>query len=232
LPRYNYALALFLNEQYKEAADQLRPVLARNQRDGESFYLLSKALLKTDDATAAADFDNQARRFLPNYAKLETEWQKSNQLDALGLRVEQPLRRDFVSVVLTKRGETTPVQTAVNETEKLMNEAKALYKAGSDDEAMQVLRRILASEPMSAEAYLLLGNIHLRHGDLDQSISSLKTALFWDNRLIDGHIALGKIYLERKDCPQAQNYSASALSLDENNEQALALKRSVERCSK
>ena len=97
---------------------------------------------------------------------------------------------------------------------------------------MQVLRRVLASEPMSAEAYLLLGNIHLRRGDLDLAKDALKTALFWDNRLIEAHIALGKIFLEKKDCLQAQNYSQSALTLDANNEQALALQRSVERCSK
>jgi Flp pilus assembly protein TadD len=230
-PRFNYGLALFLNDNFTEAAEQFRPVLAMNPRDGESYYLLAKTLTKLGDA-AGAEFDNQARRLLPNYAKIETDWQRTNSPDAVNLRVEQPPRKDFVSVVLIKRQDSAQIQTPVNETEALLSQARDLYKAGGDDDAMQVLRRVLASEPMSAEAYLLLGNIHLRRGDLDLAKDALKTALFWDNRLIDAHIALGKIFLEKKDCLQAQNYSQSALALDANSEQALALQRSVERCSK
>ena len=230
-PRFNYGLALFLNNDFKGAAEQLRPVLTMNQRDGESYYLLAKSLAKMGDATSS-EFDNQARRFLANYAKLETDWQRTNSPDGLNLRVEQPVRKDFVSVVLVKRQDVAQIQAPVNETETLLAQARDLYKTGNDDDAMQILRRVLASEPMSAEAYLLLGNIHLRRGDLEQAKDSLKTALFWDNRLIEGHIALGKIFLEKKDCLQAQNYSRSALEIDGNNEQAAALQRSVERCSK
>jgi tetratricopeptide (TPR) repeat protein len=227
--RFNYGYAQFLNNNFAEAAQNLRPALAARPTDGEAYFLLAKSLEKLGDASAA-DFDNQARRFLPNYAKFETEWTRSKTVDA-NLRLQQPARKDFVSVILTKR-QNTPVQAPVNETEKSLIQARASYKAGRDDDAMQILRKVLSSEPMSAEAYLLLGNIHLRRGDIDQSISSLKTALFWDNRLIEAYIALGKIYLERKDCLQAQNYSRSALELDQNNTDAEALQRQVEKCSK
>jgi Tfp pilus assembly protein PilF len=94
------------------------------------------------------------------------------------------------------------------------------------------LRKILAGEPMSARAYLLLGKIHLRRGDLEQAGSSFKTALFWDNGLIDAHVSLGKIYVERGDCLQAKNYAVSALAIDADYQDALALGRLVERCSK
>lgn len=230
--RFNYGFALFLNNNYTEAAKELRPVLANNSRDGESYFLLAKALEKLGD-TSAADFDNQARRFLTEnnkYAKLESDW-KNSKIDGINLRVAQPPRKDFVSVVLIKK-QATPVQTALNETETLLAQARGYYVSGSDDEAMSVLRRVLVSEPMSAEAYLLLGNIHLRRGDLEQSISSLKTALFWDNQLIDAHIALGKIYLQKGDCLQAKNYSASAMVIDKENQNALGLERQIERCGK
>lgn len=228
---FNYGLALYLSDKFADAAAQFRPVLAANPRDGEAYYLLAKSLAKIADGSAA-EFDNQARRFLTNYAKVETDFQKTNSPDAINLRVKQPPRRDFVSIVLTKRQPASQTQTPANETETLLAQARDFYKAGRDDDAMQILRRVLASEPMSAEAYLILGSIHLRRGDLEQSVSSLKTALFWDNQLIDAHIALGKIFLEKKDCQQAQNYSRSALLIDANNEQAAALQRSVERCGK
>ena len=231
-PRFNYALALFLNNDYKEAANQFRPVLAANPRDGESYFLLAKALEKLGDTTSA-DFDNQARRFLVEnnrYAKLESNW-KNGQIDEVNLRVQQPPRKDFVSVVLIKK-QSAPIQAPLNETENLLTQARAMYKNGSDDEAMAVLRRVLASEPMSAEAYLLLGNIHLRRGDLEQAVSSLKTALFWDNKLIMAHVGLGKIYLQRGDCLQAKNYTSSALVVEAENQDALGLQRQVERCGK
>ena len=85
---------------------------------------------------------------------------------------------------------------------------------------------------MSAESYLLLGKIHLRRGDMDQAISSFKTSIFWDNKLIDAHVSLGKIYVEKSDCLQAKAYVASALEINAENADALALQRLSERCSK
>lgn len=242
--RFNYGLALFLNLQYAEAAQELRPVLAGSPKDGESYFLLAKTLELLKDASAA-DFDNQARRFLTEgdrYAKLQTEWSRSKTTDAIGLRVVQPPRRDFVGVILLKN-QTRTVQTPVNETEALLVQARQHYKDGRDDDAMAVLRRVLVSEPMSAESYYLLGMIHLRRGDKDQSVSSLKTALFWDNRLINAYIGLVKIYLEKGDCLQAKNYMTSgrevlnqlerdsAAQFEEKKSEVEGLQRLVERCS-
>jgi tetratricopeptide (TPR) repeat protein len=243
--RFNYGLALFSNLQYTEAAQELRPVLAGSPKDGESYFLLAKSLELLKD-TSATDFDNQARRFLTDgdrYAKLQTEWTRSRTTDAIGLRVVQPPRKDFVGVILLKN-QTRTVQTPVNETEVLLVQARQYYKDGRDDDAMAVLRRVLVSEPMSAESYYLLGMIHLRRGDKDQSVSSLKTALFWDNRLINAYIALIKIYLEKGDCLQTKNYltsalevlnqlkdSTSAAQIEEKMQEVNGLQRLVERCS-
>ena len=231
--RFNYAVASFLNGDFPEASSQLGPLTAATSRDGEAFYVLAKALSAQNEATAPAA-DNQARTFLSSanrYANLEKEWLKTKNLTDINLRVEQPQRKDFVSVVLSRRN-SGPVQPALNETDTLLAQARTLYKNGNDDDAMAALRRVLAGEPMSAESYLILGKIHLRRGDLDQAISSFKTAIFWDNRQIDAHVSLGKIYLERGDCLQAKNYSASAAEIDANNAEAVALQRLTERCSK
>lgn len=230
--RFNYGFALFINANYAEAAEQLRPVLASNPKDGEAYFLLAKTLELLKD-TAAADFDNQARRFLTEgdrYAKLQTEWSRLHTTDTIGLRVVQPPRKDFVGVILLKN-QTRIVRTPVNETETLLIQARQFYKDGRDDDSMAVLRRVLVGEPMSAESYYLLGMIHLRRGDLDQSVSSLKTALFWDNRLIDAYIALVKIYLQKGDCLQAQNYYRSASEIETENQEVQGLQRLVERCS-
>ncbi len=231
--RFNYGLALFLSGDYKGAADNLRPAIALNPRDGESYFLLAKALENLKDQTAA-DIDNQARQNLTaenKYANLQKEWLAQQTVSVIGVRIQQPSRKDFVSVVLSNR-QPAPMEKPLNETESLLAQAWTLYKDGNDDEAMAVLRKVLSSEPMSAESYLLLGNIHLRRGDLEQAVSSLKTALFWDNKLIMAHVGLGKIYLQRGDCLQAKNYASSALAVDSENQDALGLQRQVERCSK
>lgn len=231
--QFNYGAALFLNNNLQGAIPVLKQVVAANQRDGEAYYLLAKALESQKDPTAA-DMDNLARRFLTEgnkYANLEKEWVKSRTVSDIQLRVEQPARKDFVSVVLIRKRSAGP-QTPVDETEGLLAQARTLYKNGNDADALIILRRIFLSEPMSAESHLLTGKIVLRSGDRDQAISSLKTALFWDNGLIDAHILLGKIYLEKRDCLQAKNYAASAAQIDAENQEVLGLQRQVEKCSK
>lgn len=230
--RFNYAVALFLNGNRVDAAEELRKVIGSGS-DGEAFYVLSKALAELKDPEAA-EFDNQARIMLASgnrYAALETEWQRSETIENVKLRVKQPARKDFVSVVLSRKN-APPTIAAPSETDRLLSEARAHYKEGRDDEAMAVLRRVLAGEPMSAQSYLILGKIHLRRGDLEQAISSLKTALFWDNRLVDAHVSLGRIYLERGECLYVKNYAASAAEIDRENQDVIALQRQAERCSK
>ena len=231
--RFNYGMALFQMENMVEAAANLRSSIAANPRDGEAYYLLAKALETLKDATAA-DINNQAQRFLTDnnrYAKLETEWLKSKTISDISLRVNQPARKDFVAVVLSRKP-TTNTTAQISEAESLLGLARTLIKNGNDDEAMTTLRRVLASEPMSSESYLLLGKINLRRGDIDLAISQFKTAIFWDNRLVEAHVSLGKIYVEKGDCLQAKNYAASAIEIGGENQDALALQRLSERCSK
>lgn len=231
--RFNYGAALFISGDMAEAVKSLKAAIAANANDGDAYFLLAKALEQLKDPLAASA-DNQARQKLTTnnrYASLQKEWEKSKTVDDIPLRVEQPSRKDFVAVILSRKQGTT-VQPQVNETEALLAKARTMVANGQDEEAMPVLRRILASEPMSAESYLLLGRIHLRRGDIDQAISSFKTSIFWDSRKIEAHISLGKIYVEKGDCQQAKTYAASAAEIDENNEDVIALERLADRCSK
>jgi tetratricopeptide (TPR) repeat protein len=232
-PKFNYGFALFLTENYKDAVTELLNVIGKNQVDGEAYFLLAKGFEKIGDTEKAVNAEENAKRYLTRnnkYAKLQVEWENKKNLE-IEMRVEKPSRKDFVGV-LSNENSTASAQTSLNETDLLLAQAKKFYGDGNDDEAMSVLRKVLVSEPMSAQAYLLLGKIHLRRGDQEQAVSSLKTALFWDNRLIEAHIGLGRIYLEKEDCLQAKNYSASAFALDPDNQEAVALQRLVERCSK
>lgn len=233
-PHFNYGFALYLQNDFKKAAEQFKPVLKNNPRDGEAYFLIAKALYKAGDKQTADQMDNQARTFLTlgnRYAQLESNW-NGGKIDGINLRVKQPTRKEFVSVILTNNKAATPVRTTDDEAEKLLAQAQEHYKSGDDNKAMDVLRRVQAIEPMNAEIYLLLGKIHFRRGDLERAADSFKTALFWNNQMVDAHVTLGKIFMQKGDCLQAKNYSRSALEVDKEDENAQAFERQVERCAK
>lgn len=228
--RFNYAYALFLNGNYAEAADQLRPVITSNPRDGQAYFLFAKALEHTGNNEAAQAADDQARRYLPTYAKWQTEWQKSQTTKDVSLRLREAFNRDDYFTILRGRNEAN--EAAENSTQDLLAKARELYTAGRDEEALPELHRVVMVEPTNAEAYLLSGRINLRRGDQEAAIAALKTAIFWDPKLIDAHILLGRIFLERGDRGEAVKYATSAINIDPNNQEAIALQRQVTMGSK
>ncbi|HKZ02709.1 MAG TPA: tetratricopeptide repeat protein [Pyrinomonadaceae bacterium] len=223
---FNYAFALFLAGKYAEAADQLRPVITADPRDGQAYFLFAKSLERIGKTEAATAADDQARRYLQSYAKWQTEWQKSQTVSGLSLRMRDVLNRDDV-YDLMRRKELATNSVVSSPTEDLLVKARELYQAGRDDEALPALHRVVMIEPTNAEAYLLSGRINQRRGDQEAAIAALKTAIFWDPKLIDGHILLGKIFLERGDRGEATKYATTAITLDPNNQEAIALQRQV-----
>lgn len=225
LVHFNYALALFLSGKYAEAADQLKPVITADPRDGQAYFLYAKSLEKTGKTETANAADDQARRYLQTYAKWQTEWQKSQSVNGVSLRMRDVLNRDDVSGLMRKKA--IAENDAGSATEDLLAKARGLYQEGRDDEALPELHRVVMLEPTNAEAYLLSGRINQRRGDQEAAIAALKTAIFWDPRLIDAHILLGRIFLERGDRGEATKFAASAMTLDPNNQEAIALQRQV-----
>lgn len=221
---FNYAYGLFLNEKYSQAADKLEKVIATDQRDGQAYYLLAKAQARANHTEAATAADNQARRYLPSYAKWETDWQKSQAVMNLNLRSRDVLNQ----VDISDLSRVKAIEAAnANNAQESLNKARELYQQGRDDEALAEIRKLLNLEPTTAEAFLLSGRINQRRGDQEAAIAALKTAIFWDSRLIDAHILLGRIFLERGDMGEARKYAASAIGIDPENQEAMALQRKV-----
>ncbi|MGH9881901.1 MAG: tetratricopeptide repeat protein [Pyrinomonadaceae bacterium] len=224
--RFNYASALFLAGKYAETAEQLRPVITADPRDGQAYFLFAKSLEKLGQTEAATAADDQARRYLQQtYAKWQTEWQKSQTISGVSLRMRDVLNRDDVSDLLRRR-DLARLDTG-SPTQDFLVKAREFYQEGRDDEALTELHRVLMSEPTNAEAYLLSGRINQRRSDQEAAIAALKTAIFWDPKLIDAHILLGRIFLERGDRGEATKYATSAITIDPNNQEAIALQRQV-----
>ncbi|HEX8161770.1 MAG TPA: tetratricopeptide repeat protein [Pyrinomonadaceae bacterium] len=220
---YNYAYALFLSGKFAEAADQLRNVLTLKPRDGEVLFLYAKALERAGQAEAATAADNEARRYLKPYAQYQTEWQKSQTISSV-----QPRLAAQFDVAHAIEIETKPAQAAAANAPDLLERVRKLYTAGQDDELLPELNRVLMTDPSNAEAHLYVGRLYQRRGDLARAVASLKAALFWNAKLIDAHILLGRIFLEQGDRAQAMVHARTAIQLDPNNQEAVALFRQVE----
>jgi tetratricopeptide (TPR) repeat protein len=230
--RFNYAYALFLSGKFAEAADQLRPVITNDPKDGQAQFLFAKALEQTGKTEAAAAADDQARRYLQTYARWQTEWQKSHSVTDVNPRLRHSFNRDDYFNAVRENTIANADANNSSSTQDLLARARELYTAGQDDEAMTEARRVLVVEPMNGEAYLLIGRIYQRRGDQEAAISVLKTATFWDPKLIDAHILLGRIFIERGDRGEATKYATNAINLDPNNQEAIALQRQVTMGSK
>jgi tetratricopeptide (TPR) repeat protein/TolB-like protein len=223
--RYNYAYTLFLAGKYAEAADQLRAVITQAPRDGGALFVFAKALERTGQTAQATAVDDDARHYFAEYAKAQIEWQKSQSIAEVPLRLNYKFDLlDFITII------TPPaVESPDTSAQDTLAKAKELYQAGNDDDALSELNRALMIEPMNAEAHLMIGRIYQRRGDLQRAVSSLKTALFWsDQKLIDAHILLGRIFFESGDRAQALAHARAAIQLDPNNQEAIALQRQVE----
>ena len=225
---FNYAYALFLAEKYSEAAEKLEKVIAADQRDGQAYFLLAKVHERSNHPDAANAADNQARKYMPqqSYAKWQTDWQKSQSLASLTLRSRDVLNPIDMSDL--DRRKTIEAANASN-TQESLNKIRDLYQQGRDDEALAEIRKVLIVEPTNAEAFLLSGRINQRRGDQEAAIAALKTAIFWDPppKMIDAHILLGRIFLERGDLGEARKYAVSAIGIDSSNQEAIALQRQV-----
>jgi tetratricopeptide (TPR) repeat protein len=228
--RYNYAYALMLSGKFSDAAEQLRTVVKLNPHDPEAHFLFAKMLEKTGQTDAAAANDDEARKLFPGYGKAQIEWQQSQTTSLLPIH----MRGDFniADYVSWKNDQDAQIDKPAPGTsaEDLLTKARELYDAGRDDEALTELRDVVRIEPMNAEAYLMTGRIYQRRGELASAINQLKTSIFWDtdHKLIDAHILLGRIFLERGDRAQATAYAQSAMQIDPNNQEAIALQRQLQ----
>lgn len=224
--QFNYAYGLMLNGNFDQAVIEWRKVLAVSNNDGMAQFLYAKTLAQSTQKDLADLADEKARQQLSGeYARWQQAWEQSGANLQVAIKLQSYNREQPLQARLTDYA--APTRQELDET-NLLSKAREFYQAGLNEEALAELRRVLLSEPQNAQAYLLVGLIQQRQGDLEKAVSALKTALFWDSKLAAAHIMLGKIFMGQKDCQQALVYAESALAIEPNNPEAMALKRNLD----
>jgi tetratricopeptide (TPR) repeat protein len=236
--QFNFGYALWLKGDFAGAAAQLQKAVRRKPadgeavkygtQDGEAFYLLAKAsdrIGKKPDADEALD---QAKRYLPSFAQWETRRQIPD-LSRLKMRFSRVGLQKIREQLGAQPAPTTRTSAAgAPSVQETMAHARDLFAANRDREALDDLGRVLQVNPDNAEAHLLRGRIYERSGDYDRAIEALKAASFWDPKSVAAYVTLGRIYVFKNNCPNAQATMKKAIQIDPTSQEVLALKRTVE----
>jgi tetratricopeptide (TPR) repeat protein len=223
--RFNYGYALWRNQNLSEAAQHLREVVKANPRDGEAQFLLAKLLAATGQSSEAAQADNEAKRYLPGYAK----WSVAPDKMPLLVRLKEEFNRTafFKLERQQQQGLSRPPAQQVPIRQSL-DRARQLISAGKTDEGLAELQRAMAIDSTNAEAHFLRGIIFQREGQSQSAISAFQTAVSYNPRMVEAHIWLGRLHLARGDRAQALAHCRQALGIDPQNREAIALKQQIE----
>ncbi|HEU4386315.1 MAG TPA: tetratricopeptide repeat protein [Blastocatellia bacterium] len=219
---FNLGYASFLAGDFKSAEASLQREIERRPSDGEAFYLLSKSLANTGDRAKATEAADQAKKLLSAFAQWETK----------GIPQVGRIKTSFsmANYYRYKRDKATESANGLQapENEQLLASARAAFFAGRDEDALAALGKLLQISPQSYDAHLLMGRLYERRGDFERAANSLKAAVFWNPRLVAAQVLLGRIAVLKNDCKAAESSVSKALQLDQNDQDAQALKRLVE----
>ncbi len=81
---------------------------------------------------------------------------------------------------------------------------KKAADAGDYETAVGNLKKAVATDPTSADAYNLLGYSYRKLGDTDAAFENYQTALRLDRRHLGAHEYLGELYLEMDNVAEAK----------------------------
>ena len=229
LYRFNYGYGLWRNQQYAEAAENLRAAVKFDPRDGEAQLILAKALASGGQQAEAAQADNEAKRYLENYAK----WAVAPEKMPLLVRLKVEFNRAAITLekrqtVANNAAGNAVSNTTTQQAQQLVEQARALINAGQEVEAMNQLQAVILADPNNSDARYLRGLIYQRTGQTDNAVIELQQAVSRNPRIADAHVALGQIYLGRGDRALALAHCKQALEIDPQNRNASALKQQIE----
>lgn len=222
--RFNYGYTLWKARNFEQAIPHLREVVKASNRDGEALYLLAKCLAAVGRKAEADQVDQEARRYLGNYAKWEVTPDK---IPAL-IRLKTDFNHQAFYRLTRQQRRTPDVPRSQPGVQQAMAHARELFEAKNDAAALAELQRVVTADPTLAEAHLLRGQIFQRRGEIENAISALSAAVYWNPRLVGAHVGLGRIYLARGDRARALAHGKQAVELDPQDREAVALMRQIE----
>lgn len=101
--------------------------------------------------------------------------------------------------------------------DKILNEAEDEVEQGRLDEALEKCRQVLSADPRSAYAYFLAGVIEFERGADEDAKKDLEQSVTLEPSRVASRIALGKVYINLKQWPQARSTFQEAINLGDTS---------------
>lgn len=220
--RFNYAYALWRGGQHAAAVPHLRTLVGQAPTDGEVLYLLARSLQATGAESEAAKYDNEARRYLPGYAR----WM----VDPAAMPMLGRVRHDFDPQGRMLDPAPAETGTAAPETLVMLGIERVRQSLAQNDPATALaeLRRLREIAPENVEADYLRGVIHQNRGEIDAALTALQAVVAREPRHFEAHLLLGRIYLARNDRTRASAHANQALAIDPSSRAASSLRQQIE----
>ncbi len=223
--RFNYGYAAWRNQNFEDAAQQLRAVVSANQRDGEAWFVLSKSLASAEKADDAAKADNEAKRYLSSYARWSVAPDKIPILARMKEELNLPALTKLARQQTAQSAQPTSQQMAQ---QQMLDQIRQLIASGKDAEAMAELQQLMAADTANADGYFLRGIVYAHRNETENALRSFQAAVSWNPKLVEAHIMLGRIYLTRGDRARALAHCKQALEIEPQNREAVSLKQQIE----
>jgi len=220
LCRFNFAYALWRSEQHEEAIGQFRAVLEQIPQDGEVLFMLSRSLRVTGREGEAAGYDNEARRYLPGYARWTVE---PTAIPMLG-RVSHDFDLTAEEVKASPGGGIGPS----GQLRQRLDAVRRMLAVNDDEAATRELEQLDQPAAGGGEVAYLRGLIYQRRGEVEAALTWLRTAVARDPQLFEAHLLLSRIYWGRNDRARATTHVKQALAIDPASREAVTLKQRIE----
>jgi Flp pilus assembly protein TadD len=216
---FNLGYAFFLDRDMPAAVYWLREAVRRNAADEQAHYILGVALQATGSTAEGAREKELAKRL----SSVFLDWERQPSapvprgLERIKTEVDIPaaLRVDNVIVAAGQRDQQ---EMATIQLER----GRRLFQAERNVEAISELRRAIYLAPYQHEAHLLLGEIYLQSGRIDEAIDELKISL-WSQDTLAAHLRLGEVYVAARNLDLARTELQSVLARDPGNSRAKQL---------
>lgn len=233
--QFNAGYALWRMARYEEALPYLQAVRQARPRDGQTLYLLARCLTGLAREAEAATIDDQARRYLPGYARWTVRPDSIPPLGRLKLTLNPWREKESVGDEPERMvAKAAPPRVLASEPvpdragDSRWERVRSLLDSRQEATALGEVEDRLRDHPGDAEAHLWLGILKERRGEDDAALRAFRRAIGIAPGLVEAHLALGRFYLARRDRAKALAHASQALALEPQNSTARALRRQIE----
>ncbi|WP_294824653.1 tetratricopeptide repeat protein [uncultured Flavobacterium sp.] len=169
-------------EQYQKAKTTLKSLVASSPDEGKNYFLLGDVYMKQKEQDSAAIYFNKGKA-VKNDAEYNTIGLGHIDLDNNNAAAAQA-KFDAVEKELRRK-----------DVEQLIYIGRAYISSDNPDykKAIEVLKKAIAKDSKSAQAYLSLGDAYYRDRNQNEAYSSYRTALSLDNTLLRAKLQIGTI---------------------------------------